>query len=85
MPARELAARTCQEYKHDLMDLIEFLAERGITRLEQVSLQDLENYQAEMGRRGYEASTRERNVALQPLPRVRRITPTPRTAMTTRK
>jgi site-specific recombinase XerD len=60
MPARDLAARTRQEYKHDLTDLIEFLAKRGITRLEQVSLQDLENYQAEMDRRGYEASTRER-------------------------
>lgn len=85
MPARDLTARTRQEYEHDLTDLTEFLAKRGITRLEQVSLQDPETYQAEMYRRGYEASTRERNVALQPPPRVRRITPTPRTAMTTRK
>jgi site-specific recombinase XerD len=60
MPARDLATRTRQEYTNDLTDLIGFLAKRGITRLKQVSLQDLENYQAEMDRRGYQASTRER-------------------------
>ena len=60
MPARGLAARTRVEYTNDLTGLIEFLAKRGIARLEQVSLQDLENYQAEMDRRGYAASTRER-------------------------
>jgi len=60
MPARDLAARTRLEYKNDLSDLIEFLTKRGITRLDQVTLQHLENYQAEMDRRGYSASTRER-------------------------
>jgi site-specific recombinase XerD len=60
MPARDLAARTRQEYTNDLTDLIKFLTKRGVTRLKQVSLQDLENYQAEMDRRGYQASTRER-------------------------
>jgi integrase/recombinase XerC len=60
MPARDLAARTRQEYTNDLTDLIGFLAKRGITKLKQVRLQDLENYQAEMDRRGYQASTRER-------------------------
>ena len=40
--------------------MIEFLAKRGTTKLKQVSLQDLENYQAEMDRRGYQASTCER-------------------------
>jgi site-specific recombinase XerD len=60
MPARDLATRTRQEYTNDLTDLIEFLTKRGISKLKQISLQDLENYQAEMDRRGYQASTRER-------------------------
>jgi len=41
MPARDLAARTRLEYKNDLSDLIEFLTKRGITRLDQVTLQHL--------------------------------------------
>jgi integrase/recombinase XerC len=60
MPARNLSARTRKEYQNDLTDLIEFLEDRGITRLKQVDLRDLENYQAEMDRRGFKASTRER-------------------------
>jgi len=60
MPARDLAARTRLEYKNDLSDFADFLEKQGITKIEQVSLQDLENYQAEMDRRGYSASTRER-------------------------
>lgn len=60
MPARNLAARTRQEYRNDLDDLVMFLEQRGVTGLDQVGLQDLESYQAEMDRRGYKASTRER-------------------------
>jgi site-specific recombinase XerD len=60
MPARNLSARTRKEYQNDLADLLAYLAQRGITRIDQVSLQDLESYQAEMDRRDYKASTRER-------------------------
>lgn len=60
MPARDLAARTREEYSEDLSDLIEFLNKRGTTKLSEVGLRDLENYQAEMDRRGYKSSTRER-------------------------
>jgi integrase/recombinase XerC len=60
MPARNLSARTRQEYQKDLTDLIAFLTERGVTKLTKVGLQDLERYQAEMDRRGYKESTRER-------------------------
>ena len=60
MPARNLAARTRQEYHNDLTDLNTFLAQRGIITLAQVGLQDLEHYQAEMDRRGYRPATRER-------------------------
>ena len=63
MPARNLAARTRQEYHNDLTDLITFLAHRKITELAQVGLQDLEQYQAEMDRRGYKPATRARSEA----------------------
>ncbi len=60
MPARNLAKRTRQEYRHDLDDLLAFLAGRGLTTVVEVGLPDLEAYQAELDRRGYKASTRER-------------------------
>ena len=60
MPARNLSARTRKEYKNDLADLVAFLAQRGVTKADDVSLRDLESYQAEMDRRGYKPSTRQR-------------------------
>jgi len=60
MPARNLAERTRQEYRHDLDDLLAFLAKRNLTTVAGVGLPDLEAYQAEMDRRGYKAATRER-------------------------
>ena len=60
MPARNLAARTRTEYRHDLNDLIAFLEAAGITQLSEVGHRDLEAYQAEMDRRGYKSSSRQR-------------------------
>ena len=60
MPARDLAERTRHEYTNDLADLAAHLRQRGIAGLRQIDLQHLEGYQAEMDRRGYKASTRER-------------------------
>jgi len=60
MPARNLAARTREEYTNDLEDVLRFLSERGVQQLGQVSLHHLESYQAEMDRRGYLPSTRNR-------------------------
>jgi integrase/recombinase XerC len=60
MPARNLSARTRTEYQNDLADLVAYLATRGISQVDQVGLAELEAYQAEMDRRGYAASTRER-------------------------
>src|SRR5947209_2655852 len=60
MPARKLSERTRIEYTNDLTDLATFLESRGVTRLDQVSLQHLEAYQAELDRRSYKASTCER-------------------------
>ena len=60
MPARNLSVRTRREYKNDLADLVAFLAQRGVTKTDDVSLRDLESYQAEMDRRGYKPSTRQR-------------------------
>lgn len=60
MPARNLAVRTRQEYHNDITDLIVFLQGRGISRLSEVGLRDLEAYQAEMDHRAYQSSTRNR-------------------------
>ncbi len=45
---------------HDLMDLLVFLKDRGTSNLADISLRQLEAYQAEMDRRGYSSSTRNR-------------------------
>jgi site-specific recombinase XerD len=60
MPARNLSARTRIEYHNDLTDLTRWLEKHNITRVDQVGLAELEAYQAEMDRRGYAASSRER-------------------------
>jgi site-specific recombinase XerD len=60
MPARNLSSRTRAEYKNDLSDLISFLERQGIVPLARISLQHHTNYQAEMDKRGYKPSTRNR-------------------------
>jgi integrase/recombinase XerD len=57
MPAQKLSALTRANYLHDLTDLVQFQATRGVTRLAEISLRHLEAYQAELDRRGYAAST----------------------------
>jgi len=60
MPARNLAAHTRKNYRADLMDLLRFLESRGVTKIAAVSLRHLQSFQAEMDRRGYASSTRNR-------------------------
>ncbi|MDQ5852502.1 MAG: site-specific integrase, partial [Chloroflexota bacterium] len=60
MPARNLAAHTRKNYLHDLTDLVQFLTDKGVTQLSNISLRHLQNFQAEMDRRGYASSTRNR-------------------------
>ncbi len=60
MPARNLSPLTRKNYRHDLVDLLAFLQSRGASTLSDISLRHLEAYQAEMDRRGYSASTRNR-------------------------
>jgi hypothetical protein len=60
MPARNLSLRTRAEYHHDLSDLIELLEEHGVTTVAAVCLQDMTGYRAEMDKRGYKPSTRNR-------------------------
>src|SRR3712207_3159737 len=60
MPAKNLSRHTRINYLHDVTDLQHFLAERGVTSLSEVSLRHLQAYQAEMDRRGYASSTRNR-------------------------
>jgi integrase/recombinase XerD len=60
MPARNLSPQTRKSYRHDLVDLLAFLNDRGASTLSDISLLHLEAYQAEMDRREYSASTRNR-------------------------
>ncbi len=60
MPARNLSPKTRVNYRHDLVDLLAFLKDRGASNLSEISLRHLEAYQAEMDRRGYSSSTRNR-------------------------
>lgn len=60
MAARNLSARTRKEYARDLRNLLDFLAERTLTCVDQINLSHLEAYQAEMDDRGYKSSTRRR-------------------------
>jgi integrase/recombinase XerC len=60
MPARNLSPETRKNYRHDLLDLLAFLKERGASTLSDISLRHLEAYQAEMDHRDYSASTRNR-------------------------
>jgi integrase/recombinase XerD len=60
MPAKNLSRHTRINYLHDLTDLQKFLEGRGIASLSDVSLRHLQAYQAEMDRRGYATSTRNR-------------------------
>ena len=60
MPARNLAQRTRVEYGKDLRDLADFLEARQVLMVEQVTLDHLEAYLAEMDHRGLASSTRQR-------------------------
>jgi site-specific recombinase XerD len=60
MPARNFSAQTRKSYHGNLTDLLAFLEKRGMTKLAQVDLQDLERYMADMDRREYKPSTRRR-------------------------
>ena len=60
MPARNLAGETRRAYLRDLQGLADFLEERKIKRLADVSLRDLEAYLAKLDSEGYAPSTRRR-------------------------
>ena len=60
MPARNLSDRSRTEYSDDLLDLIHCLEQQGIIQLSRVGIHHLNNYQAELKRRGSRASTRNR-------------------------
>jgi integrase/recombinase XerD len=60
MPARNLAQRTRISYHNDLSDLLRFLEKGKVVALDQVQLSYLVAYQAEMDRRGYTPSSRNR-------------------------
>jgi site-specific recombinase XerD len=60
MPARNYSPRTREEYASDLKDLAESLKAQGIELWQEVSLRDLQRYQAELDRRQLAPSSRNR-------------------------
>ncbi len=60
MPARNLSARTREEYAKDLRLLATFCESHGRLQADQLTLPIVEAYQAEMDRRDYTASSRQR-------------------------
>jgi len=60
MPARNLAARTREEYANDLKDFIDFLGKAGVTRAGETSTLYVDRYLAKLDEIGYSGSTRKR-------------------------
>ncbi len=60
IPSRNFAKRTRIEYVNDLEDLIGFFEQGGLTQVDQVTIPSLEQYLAELDRRGYAGATRKR-------------------------
>ena len=63
MPSRNLAERTRVEYRNDLKDFLQFFEERAITALHRITVPAIEQYLAELDRRGYAGATRKRKYA----------------------
>lgn len=63
MPSRNYAAKTRVNYRNDVANLIEFLKKNNNNKSPQdISLNDLEAYMAELDHRGYTGTTRTRKV-----------------------
>ena len=63
LASRKLAEPTRRAYVRDIQDLVRFLTEQGgISAPTDVNRTDLENYLAELDRRGLAGSTRQRRV-----------------------
>lgn len=60
IPSRNFAERTRTEYLNDLKDLVGFFEQLGLIKVKQVNIPSLEQYLAELDRRGYAGSTRKR-------------------------
>lgn len=60
MPARNLAARTREEYSNDLQAFIDFLGKSGVTRAREISTIYVDRYLAKLDELGYSGSTRKR-------------------------
>lgn len=60
MPARNLAARTREEYANDLKDFIGFMEKGGVTRAGNTSTLYVDRYLAKLDELGYTGSTRKR-------------------------
>lgn len=64
MPSRNFAARSREEYLNDLEDLLVFLEQLGVERVNELSLPVMDRYLAHLDDRGLAGSTRKRKVVV---------------------
>ena len=64
MPYRNFADRTREEYQNDLEDFVGFLEQRGINRVEELELPNIERYVAQLEEKGFASLTRKRKVVV---------------------
>ena len=62
IPYRNFADRTRVEYQNDLEGFIEFLYRAGITHVQELGIQIVERYGAELEQKGLASLTRKRKV-----------------------
>lgn len=62
MPYRNFADRTRIEYQNDLEGFIAFLGRAGITHVQELGIQIVERYGAELEQKGFASLTRKRKV-----------------------
>jgi integrase/recombinase XerD len=62
MPYRNFADRTRVEYQNDLVGFIGFLGRAGITHVQELGIQIVERYAAELEQKGFASLTRKRKV-----------------------
>lgn len=60
MPARNLAARTREEYANDLVPFIDFLGQTGIYKTGEITISHVDRFLARLDEQGISGSTRKR-------------------------
>ncbi len=60
---KDTSANTEMSYRRDLVKVDKFMAQRGISKLQSITEQDLKDYIADLSAQGFKAATISRNIA----------------------